>query len=75
MKHEVNHDTYLTSAEACKILKVCRKTLRAMRRAGLVKAVNIGAGPVQPRWRYVLDLQPDNGNDLNYLDFKRRAGL
>jgi hypothetical protein len=71
----MNTDTYFTPAEACKSLKVCPKTLRAIRRAGLVKAVNISAGALQPRWRYIIDLEPDKGSDLNFLDFKRRAGL
>lgn len=71
----MNPETYHTPAEACKVLKVCRKTLRAMRRAGLVKAVNISAGPIQPRWRYILELEAEKGGDLNFLDFKRRAGL
>ena len=71
----MNPSTYLTPAEACAVLKVCPKTLRAMRRVGLVKAVNISAGPIQPRWRYILDLEAEKSSDLNFLDFKRRAGL
>ena len=68
----MNPDTYLTPAAACKILKVCPKALRAMRRVGLVKAVNISAGPIQPRWRYVLDLEPESEGEVMWLDFKRR---
>ena len=65
----------LTPREAIKILKVCRKTLTAQARAGLIKRANISAGDKQARWRYILDLRPDPEPEANYLALKRRCGL
>jgi hypothetical protein len=67
----------LTPAQACKYFGVCRNTLASLRDRGLIQAVNLNPDGIRAVWRYrvSLDTKEDRGEDLKYLDLKRRCGL
>jgi hypothetical protein len=70
---------HLTTTEACHLFHVSRNKLAAMRREGLIRAVNINPGGERAVWRYANRLElVDVGNlddELRWQGLKRRWGL
>jgi hypothetical protein len=68
---------YLTSKEACEYFHVCRNKLMAMRKAGIIRAININPNGKRAVWRYddCLEISGILEEDLKYLDLKRRIGI
>lgn len=66
----------LTPSQACTRFGVCRNTLASLRERGVIQAVNLNPGGERAVWRYVDRLEAgDVGQELKYLDLKRRCGL
>jgi len=68
--------TFLTIAQACRFLQVCRNTLRAMIREGRVRALDLRRpGARKPTWR--IDLaslaDPNPEQELQFYELLARA--
>lgn len=76
--HMSFYSSFMTIAEACASLKVCRNTLRTMIRDGRVKAINLRPGARRPTWRIISEslTNPDSSEEaFLMLDIRKRAGL
>jgi hypothetical protein len=69
--------SHLTTSEACRLFHVSRNKLAAMRRDGLVRAVNINPNGERAVWRYADRLEVVKGLDeeIRWQGLKRRCGL